>query len=92
MKKTSALEWQDLKRIAEIKGLGVFVSKEEADAASASAAAASSGDLPVSAATAAMKENKTLSDEALPTDSQDEDMLEADANARSSSAAASDRE
>ena len=74
MKKASSLEWQDLKRIAEIKGLGVLMTSDEAAAHGAAAGASVSASSPTPAAGVAVPENADVSGEALPAETPDEVM------------------
>ena len=88
MKKASQLEWKDLQIIAEIKGLGTFVSKEGSSVEVPKPADADD-DVAMVPASVGLTPDNLGPDEASPTGSPDEAKPSEAASSSSSSAAAS---
>ena len=88
MKKASQLEWKDLQRIAEIKGLGTFV-RTEASSVEVPKPANADDDVAMVPACVGLTPGNLGAEEASPTASPDESKPSEAASSSSSSAAAS---
>ena len=88
MKKAGQLEWKDLQRIAEIKGLGTFVRAEESGVEVTKPAKADD-DVAMVPACVGLTPGNLGAEEASPTASPDESKPSEAASSSSSSAAAS---
>ena len=87
MKTASQLEWKDVQRIAEIKGLGTFV-RTEASSVEAPKPANAGDDVAMVPACVGLTPDNLGADEASPTASPDEAKPSEAASSSSSSAAA----